>query len=64
VKDLVDIPDNVKNRLEIIPVKWIDNVLAHALERAPEPLQTAAPEAIPPAPVVGEEPANTGLMKH
>jgi ATP-dependent Lon protease len=64
VKDLVDIPDNVKNRLEIIPVKWIDNVLAHALERLPEPLQPAQPEAIPPAPVVGEEPANTGLMKH
>jgi ATP-dependent Lon protease len=64
VKDLVDIPDNVKNRLEIIPVKWIDNVLAHALERAPEPLQPPQSEAIPPAPVVGEEPVNTGLMKH
>jgi ATP-dependent Lon protease len=38
VKDLVEIPDNIKNRLEIHPVKWIDEVLALALERKPEPL--------------------------
>jgi len=37
VKDLVDIPDNVKNKLDIIPVKWIDKVLEIALERQPEP---------------------------
>ena len=41
VKDLSEIPDNVKNALEIIPVKWIDQVLEHALERAPEPLPDA-----------------------
>ena len=38
VKDLTEIPDNVKNALEIIPVKWIDQVLEHALERVPEAL--------------------------
>ena len=38
VKDLAEIPDNVKNRLEIIPVKWIDRVLEVALERLPEAL--------------------------
>jgi len=38
VKDLVDIPDNIKNALEIVPVKWIDRVLELALERKPEPL--------------------------
>jgi ATP-dependent Lon protease len=38
VKDLADIPDNVKNRLEIVPVKWIDRVLELALERMPDPL--------------------------
>jgi ATP-dependent Lon protease len=38
VKDLTEIPDNVKNKLEIIPVKWIDKVLEVALERRPEPL--------------------------
>jgi ATP-dependent Lon protease len=47
VKDLVDIPDNVKNKLEIIPVRWIDKVLEIALERQPDPL----PEQSEPAPV-------------
>jgi ATP-dependent Lon protease len=37
-KDLVEIPDNVKNHLEIIPVRWIDKVLEIALERQPTPL--------------------------
>ena len=38
VKDLVEIPDNIKNRLDIQPVKWIEQVLEAALERVPEPL--------------------------
>jgi ATP-dependent Lon protease len=38
VKDLAEIPDNVKQGLEIVPVKWIDKVLAIALERQPVPL--------------------------
>ncbi len=38
VKDLADIPDNVKNKLEIVPVRWIDKVLEIALERSPVPL--------------------------
>ena len=37
-KDLQDIPENVKNKLEIIPVKWIDRVLEIALESVPQPL--------------------------
>ncbi|MFZ3140469.1 endopeptidase La [Polaromonas sp.] len=37
-KDLQEIPDNVKAGLEIIPVKWIDQVLQVALERQPVPL--------------------------
>lgn len=37
-KDLVEIPDNVKNKLDIHPVKWIEQVLEMALERKPEPL--------------------------
>ena len=35
VKDLQEIPDNVKSGLEIVPVKWIDKVLEVALERKP-----------------------------
>jgi ATP-dependent Lon protease len=38
VKDLAEIPDNVKNKLEIVPVRWIDKVLEIALERQPTPL--------------------------
>lgn len=45
VKDLAEIPDNVKNSLEIVPVKWIDQVLRHALESLPEPI-LEAPEVI------------------
>ncbi len=36
-RDLKEIPDNIKSDLEIIPVKWIDEVLAVALQRVPEP---------------------------
>lgn len=36
VKDLGDIPANIKNHLDIHPVKWIDEVLQLALERMPE----------------------------
>jgi ATP-dependent Lon protease len=51
VKDLVEIPDNIKNKLEILPVKWIDKVLEVALERQPEPLPEAEDAApIPPKP--------------
>jgi ATP-dependent Lon protease len=49
VKDLVDMPDNVKNKLDIIPVKWIDKVLEIALERQPDPLpETDEPSPVPP----------------
>ncbi|ODS98286.1 MAG: endopeptidase La [Lautropia sp. SCN 69-89] len=54
VKDLAEIPDNVKNKLEIVPVKWIDRVLEIALERQPQPL----PEEAPAAPVATPAPAS------
>ena len=38
-KDLAEIPDNVKNGLEIVPVSRMDEVLKHALIRQPEPVQ-------------------------
>ena len=43
VKDLVEIPENIKNVLEIHPVKWIDQVLEFALERMPEPIVEIVP---------------------
>jgi ATP-dependent Lon protease len=57
VKDLVDIPDNVKNKLEIIPVKWIDKVLEIALERQPDPLPEHDDSA--PVPPKGDDQADT-----
>ncbi len=46
VKDLTEIPDNIKNALEIIPVRWIDKVLELALERKPEPLPEKEADAV------------------
>ncbi len=43
VKDLQDIPENVKGHLEIIPVKWIDQVLEVALQTKPQPLPDEEP---------------------
>jgi ATP-dependent Lon protease len=36
-KDLVEIPKNIKDKLNIVPVKWIDQVLEHALQHMPVP---------------------------
>ena len=37
-RDLQEVPDNIKARLDIVPVKWIDEVLTLALEAPPTPL--------------------------
>ena len=42
-KDLVEIPKNIKDKLTIVPVKWIDQVLEHALQHLPLP--EGAPKA-------------------
>jgi len=36
-KDLAEIPKNIKDKLTIVPVKWIDEVLEHALQHMPMP---------------------------
>ncbi len=41
-KDLAEIPENVKEKLDIRPVRWIDEVLEVALQHAPEPLSEDA----------------------
>ena len=62
-KDLQEIPENVKNGLEIIPVKWIDQVLQIALERQPVPLtEEDMVIAVPPA--VSTPAAVSGSTKH
>lgn len=60
VKDLAEIPANVKNSLEIIPVKWIDQVIENALERLPEPL-AQQPEILASKP---DDAVNKPAVKH
>ncbi len=70
VKDLQEIPENVKNGLEIVPVRWIDQVLQHALEVRPQALveeDTAAvvtPPVTPPSVVVAANPIDESAIKH
>ncbi|MDP4030379.1 MAG: S16 family serine protease, partial [Gallionella sp.] len=63
IKDLAEIPDNIKNKLNIHPVKWIDQVLELALEREPEPLsepsEVLVPVGLPSASGVQEVPLAT-----
>jgi ATP-dependent Lon protease len=63
VKDLQEIPDNVKSGLNIVPVKWIDKVLEIALERLPTPLPDDEPATVEAVtPTVPE--AVQGSIKH
>jgi ATP-dependent Lon protease len=62
VKDLADIPDNVKNKLEIVPVRWIDKVLEVALERQPIPL--TEDQAVETAVSQSAGQTDTTLIKH
>ena len=63
-KDLQDIPENVKNGLEIVPVRWIDKVLEIALERMPTPLPDDEPVAVASVAVDIAAPELTGSVKH
>jgi len=66
VRDLAEIPDNVKNALEIIPVRWIDAVLDLALASTPVPLPDVPPTAAEPvaAPADGLQPGAAETLKH
>jgi ATP-dependent Lon protease len=46
-KDLVEIPENVKSDLQIMPVRWIEEVLERALSRLPLPIETVADAPVP-----------------
>jgi ATP-dependent Lon protease len=64
VKDLQEIPENVKNRLEIVPVKWIDRVLEVALEAAPQPIPEEEPAKEAPKTGDGQSSATTDVLTH
>jgi len=60
MKDLVEIPENIKSKLDIHPVKWIDQVLAVALERSPL-VEAGVDVAVIPAPLAETAPVQ---IKH
>ncbi|UNK36950.1 endopeptidase La [Shinella sp. H4-D48] len=64
-KDLADIPDNVKNNMEIVPVSRMGEVIEHALLRKPEPIEwdSAAAEAAK-VPAVESSEDSTGAIAH
>jgi ATP-dependent Lon protease len=61
-KDLAEIPDNIKGRLDIYPVRWIDQVLELALERMPDPLPDAEVKEVAPLPAQAD--ADGAVIKH
>ncbi len=65
VKDLEDIPENVKRDLTLIPVTTVDDVLKHALVRMPDPVEWKDPKeaAIPPAAAIKPE-GEDGIITH
>jgi len=60
-KDLTEIPKNIRDSLDIRPVRWIDQVLEAALEHLPEPLDESkiAEAAKPPEPQDATNPVRT-----
>ena len=62
IKDLEEIPENVKTGLTIHPVKWIDEVLALGLETQPE--QWAAELAVDETPQTSKTKSRTKATKH
>lgn len=62
VKDLAEISDSIKNRIEIQPVRWVDKVLELALERIPQSLPEAV--ATPELPVVASDTATSAVLTH
>ena len=60
-KDLAEIPDNVKNGMEIIPVSRMGEVLEHALVRQPEPIEWVEPVDVPTAKADATEDAGKGF---
>ncbi|MBC6406123.1 MAG: endopeptidase La [Rhodospirillales bacterium] len=63
-KDLVDIPDNVKKGLEIVPVSVVDEVLAHALVKPLEPIEWNDDEEELPSASGGVEESEAGILTH
>jgi ATP-dependent Lon protease len=63
-KDLTEIPENIKDKIKIIPVRWIDQVLEIALSHLPRPIEVGANPA-PDEPKVKEKTKkSSGIRAH
>ncbi len=60
-KDLVDIPDDVKNNMEIIPVNHVSEVLKHALVRFPDTIEWKEPSTVA-VPIRSESSDSEGIQ--
>jgi ATP-dependent Lon protease len=58
-RELKEIPKNIKHGLEIHPVRWIDEVLALALQEVPKPIEPVEEGAKPAIPAVAKEESKT-----
>jgi len=63
-RDLAEIPDNIKADLEIVPVRWIDQVLEVALQHQPTPLTLEAIAAAKVKEKQGAAPEAGNLERH
>jgi ATP-dependent Lon protease len=63
-KDLVDIPKNIKAKLDIRPVRWIDEVLSVALTHMPEALGSEPTPKVPEVAKGGSEPRRRNVRHH
>ena len=59
-KDLAEIPDNVKKHLKLVVVSHVDEVVAQALVRKPDPIEWIEPSEAPDQPAVPAQPAAGG----
>jgi len=64
VKDLAEIPDGVKNSLEIVPVETVDEVLSRALTNIPAPIEWPQPSAAEAPPPTVEGAGVGGMVTH
>ena len=63
-KDLTEIPENIKAKLKIIPVRWIDQVLEVALAHQPAPLPKGSESASVESKPKVKEKKSTGVRAH
>jgi len=63
-KDLVEIPKNIKDKLTIVPVKWIDEVMEHALLHTPVPEATKGKQKAAPKSPSEEQKTDDTVRPH